>query len=90
MKKLILIVLCVAMLILTSCESCSRDFKSLGSDFKGGLNRKLTVYSDSGVKLREYSGRFDIETTEYGNKVLFDLNGKRVIVYNAIVISEEE
>ena len=89
MKKVLLIVLGITMLTLTGCESCSRSMKSLNSDFNGGLNRKITVYSQSGEKLREYSGKFDIETSAYGNKVLFDLNSKRVIIYNAIVISEE-
>ena len=74
----------------TGCftESCSRDFKSCSSDFNGGLERTVKVYSQTGELIAEYEGKFDIEENE--GKVLFDIDGKRVIIYNALVITEEK
>ncbi len=40
--------------------------------------------------IQTYEGKIDVQDTEYGNKVLFDLNGKRVVIYNATVITEEK
>jgi hypothetical protein len=63
--------------------------KSIGFDMGGGLNRTVTVYSYDGKQIAQYSGKFDIETNDYGTKVLFDKNGKRTIIYNAVVITQE-
>ena len=56
----------------------------------GGLNRIVKVYSSNGEKLAEYAGKIDIQENEYGNKVLFHLDGKSIILYNAVVIIEEQ
>ena len=91
MKKRILAALLVgAMTIGTAgCATLDRMGKSLGSDLSGGLNRTVTVYSlDGNTKIAEYKGKLDVETTE--NKVFFDLNGKRTIIYNATVIVQED
>jgi hypothetical protein len=37
-----------------------------------------------------YKGKFDISENSDGTKVKFDINGKRVMIYNAIVIVEED
>ena len=52
-----------------------------------GLNRILTVYSMDGKVIKEYKGKFDIETDS--EKVKFDIGNKRVIIYNCPVICEE-
>lgn len=57
---------------------------------KGGLDRIVTVYDNSGNPIATYEGKIDIEESEYGNKVKFDLDGKRVILYNCSVIIEEK
>lgn len=41
-----------------------------------------------GNLLKTYEGKCDIEEND-SNKVLFDIDGKRVIIYNAVVIAEE-
>lgn len=71
-------------------ESFQRSVKTFRSEYTGGLERKVEVYSSSGQLLRTYEGKLDIEANEYGNKVLFDIDGKRVIIYNATVIVEEK
>jgi uncharacterized lipoprotein YehR (DUF1307 family) len=87
-KKIIAAVLALVMLVsLTGCASWSRSVKTLKSNFSGGLDRTVTAYDYSGNVIGQWSGQIDIETSE--SKVYFDLNGKRVIIYNAIVITEE-
>ena len=90
MKKTIIGI--IAILLVTSllgCEEWSRGFKDFSSSLSG-LDRVATVYSADGEFLRTYEGRFDVEVNEYGNKVKFDINGKRVLIYNATVIIEEQ
>ena len=91
-KKKRIIAISAAFIILTAtltgCSSeLSRDLKTIESNFSGGLNRTVTVYDNHGNVIKEYSGKIDVETNE--NKVLFDLNGKRTIIYNATVIVQE-
>ena len=47
MKKFIAIVLALIMSLsmFTGCASWQRSMKSLGSDFSGGLYRRVTAYS---------------------------------------------
>ena len=90
--KRIMVGALISMCLLTfaGCESMGRDIKTTQSNWTGGLERHISVYSQSGTLLAEYDGKVDIEDTEYGNKVLFDLDGKRTIVYNAVVIIQEK
>lgn len=90
MKKIfaicfLIVLVCV---LLTGCsESFSRDMKSAMSDFNGGLNRTVSVYSYDGDLLRTYTGKFDV--SDSSSETYFDLNGKRVIIQGGIVINEE-
>jgi hypothetical protein len=70
--------------------SGERALKTMRSNNSGGLERVVKVYSDSGELIHTYEGKIDLQDTEYGNKVLFDLDGKRIMIYNATVISEEK
>lgn len=67
-----------------------RMVKTIQSNNSGGIERVVKVYSDDGKLIEEYEGKIDIQDTEYGNKVLFDLNGKRVVIYNGTVVTEEK
>ena len=89
MKKKIAVfaLLAAMMLALTGCASLSRAWKSFGSDVTGGLNRTVTAYSYDGDVLGQWSGKFDVSESE--NETFFDINGKRVIIQNAIIINEE-
>lgn len=78
-------------LSLTGCLGAEEQ-KRLDKDRQSadnGLNRILTVYSADGKEIKSYEGRFDIEISDDG-KVKFDINDKRVIIYNAPVICEEK
>mgnify|MGYP000906474864 CR=1 FL=1 len=53
MKKTILVALVGAMAAMFSgCAGCDRVGKSIGSDFGGGLHRTVTVYSNTGEKIK--------------------------------------
>lgn len=80
----------IATTTLTGCASLERELKSATSDIAGGLDRHVIAYSHDGEKLGEWTGKIDIQTNENGTKVLFDLNGKRVVLYNTIVVVEEK
>jgi hypothetical protein len=68
----------------------ARDLKSWTSNTSGGLERVVEVYDQSGKLIKTYQGKLDVQDTDYGNKVLFDLNGKRTVIYNATVIVQEK
>jgi outer membrane murein-binding lipoprotein Lpp len=90
-KKIVMLISSVLVILsLTGCASWGRFTKNISSDVGNGLNRKVTVYTQDGKEIRTYEGNIDVQDTQYGNKVLFDLNGKRVILYNAVVVVEEK
>ena len=90
MKKLILVV-ATSIIFLSGCTNASfeRDMKSWESEVNGGLNRVITVYDYNGDVIKTYEGKIDIETSTSNDKVLFDLNGKRNIIFGGIVTIEE-
>lgn len=97
MKKTgIISTLIVAALIIGSIvwyfntASGQRTLKNMKSNNSGGMERIVKVYSGDGELIEQYEGKIDIQDTEYGNKVLFDINGKRVVIYNATVVIEEK
>lgn len=69
---------------LTGCASCERELKSCNSDLTGGLYRVVNVYSLDGDLIASHEGLIDIDDNANGS-VMFDLNGKRYVYYNAIV-----
>ena len=89
MKKFIAIVLVLIMSLsmFTGCASWQRSVKSTVSDFTGGLYRRVTAYSYDGDVLGVWEGKFDV--SESSTETFFDLNGKRVILQNCIIINEE-
>ena len=89
-RVLFLLVFTITFLILSAgCEPANRAFKSVDSSING-LDRVAIVYNSEGEKISEYEGKFDVEVNEYGNKIKFDINGKRILIYNATVIIEEK
>lgn len=74
----------IALVGLGSCAGVSRSCKSCSSDLAGGLYRTVNVYSLDGKLIETYEGKIDIDDNQNGS-VMFDLNGKRYVYYNAII-----
>lgn len=93
MKKVVIVCaavfgVCVAVFNMTGCASCSRTMKSFSSDLDGGLDRTVTLYDYNGEVLDQWSGKFDLSSSE--EEIYFDdQNGKRVIIHGGIVVAEE-
>ena len=90
MKRIVAGTLTFVLLVgsLCGCAGFQRSMKTIGSDITGGLDRTVTVYSYDGEKLGEWSGKFDVSSSE--QETFFDINGKRVILQGGIIINEEE
>lgn len=88
-KKLVGLSLLALILVtlLTGCASWDRGWKSITSDVSGGIDRTVTVYDYNGNPIKSWSGKFDMSNSE--NEIFFDINGKRIIIHNGIVIAEE-
>lgn len=89
MKRIIAGILTFVLLVgsLCGCAGFQRGMKTIGSDITGGLDRTVTVYSYDGEKLGEWSGKFDVSSSD--QETFFDINGKRVIIQGGIIINEE-
>lgn len=92
MKKIIAMILVIALaLSATGCATLEREFKTATSDWTGGLNRTVTLYSYDGQVLGSWSGKMDIADSSYEDEIMFDVNGKRVILrpgIGSVVIQE--
>ena len=93
MKKLLL-TFAVTSTILSTLVGCGQQVAERQTkdqlSAEHGLNRTLEVYSHDGKLIKKYEGQFDIETSTEGGKIKFDIDGKRHIVYNAIVVTDEK
>lgn len=88
MKKKIVALGMAVMIVLgmTGCASWNRMVTDIKSDFAGGMQRTIKVYTANGDLLAEYEGKIDLESNE-GGYVKFDYSGKRYIYYNCFVES---
>ena len=81
----VVLVLVVGYFIFNS-QGCQRTIVDFKSNFGGGLNRTINVYTADGRKLATYSGKIDLGENN-GGYVKFDYDGKRYIYYNCFVES---
>lgn len=89
MKRIILKIALItglisSMLFVGSCASCSRQLKSCSSDVNGGLHRVVNIYDYQGDLLATYEGKIDIDNNTNGS-IMFDIDDKRYVYYNAII-----
>lgn len=83
-RTMAILCLLVTFFVFSGCASCDRQLKSCNSDINGGLERVVNVYSYDGDLIATYEGKIDIDNNQNGS-VMFDLNGKRYVYYNAII-----
>ena len=50
----------------------------------GGLERTINIYTLDGTLIATYEGKIDIDDNSNGS-IMFDLDGKRYVYYNAII-----
>ena len=90
--KLIALIIILTLVFLTA--GCAADLARLKKDLKSanenGLDRKIEIYSVTGQLIKTYEGKFDLMSSKFENEILFEMNGKRYIIRNAIVIVEEK
>ena len=84
----IVIILIIMLAVVLNKASVQRKIKSISSDYSGGLERTVTVYDYNSNIIKQYEGKIDIEESST-DKVKFDLDGKRYIIYGGIVIVDE-
>lgn len=83
MKRLVLIVSCISLF-----AGCA-DLQQAGSHLKSsmvGLNRTITLYASDGRVIKQWSGRFKVETA--GASARFIHKGKAVYIAGSFVIEE--
>ena len=85
MKKVLLVVIgFLSGALLCGCASFERAQKSWSSDMNGGLERTINIYTLDGKLIATYEGKIDIDDNSNGS-IMFDLDGKRYVYYNAII-----
>lgn len=67
-------------------ETGKRAIVNQKSEFGGGLERTINIYTADGEIIATYSGKIDIENKD-GGYLLFDYEGKRYTYYNCFVES---
>ena len=77
-------ILVIAGIIFFTRSSTQRSIKDFQSEYTGGLNRIVNVYSHDGKQIATYEGKVDIAERS-DSVVKFQIRGKRYIYYNAIV-----
>lgn len=78
----------VLFFMLSTTASCKRFAKTIDSNVNDGLNRKVSVYSYTGEKICDWTGKLDYSYEN--NRLLFDMDGKRYSVLGGIVVTEEQ
>ncbi len=82
-KYVIFMSMIFALVFGAGCATCERSCKDCSSDMQGGLPRIIRIYDMQGDLIAEYEGKIDIEDRD--NSILFELDGKRYVYYNAII-----
>ncbi|MHC5291114.1 DUF5052 family protein [Bacillus licheniformis] len=90
MKKLVLAgVLALGVVSSTGCTLWNSVVKDLESS-TSGLDRTITVYDMQGDVIAKYEGENVGIKGDSDGKVVFEVNGKRISLYNVSVIVEEK
>lgn len=75
----------------SNSESGRRALRDQESNLSGGIERTVSVYDINGNLIKEYSGKFDIETDRASYILFDDENGDRHMIYyttGTIIIDE--
>lgn len=70
----LIVILGVAIISLSGCAGWQRLKKSFSSSVNNGLERELVIVNQTGEKIYEDTGKFDIEVNDYRVKYWIDVN----------------
>lgn len=83
-KCLVVSLICALIVCLAGCASVQSSCKSCAIDRAGGTDRIIRIYDYQGDVIAEYDGFIWVEEQDSGTNIMFELDGKRYIYYNAI------
>lgn len=90
MKKIVFMFLVIVVMFgFIGCAQVENTFKGFESDMTG-LDRSIYISMDDGSTWVYSGNNIRVDSTEYGNKIIVQINKKRLAVYNASVIVEEK
>lgn len=72
-------------------ESGQRALKDQESNLNGGIERTVSVYDISGNLIKEYVGKFDVDTDRNSYILFDDADGRRHVIYyttGTVIIDE--
>ena len=85
------VICCIYIWYRNNSESGRRALRDQESNLNGGIERTVSVYDINGNLIKEYSGKFDIETDRASYILFDDENGDRHMIYyttGTIIIDE--
>ena len=98
-SMIVALILAAALIIIPfvymNTETGKRALKDQQSNFGDGINRTVEVYDVSGNLIKQYDGKFDVETSNSNGTpyiVFDDENNKRHIIYyttGTVIIDEK-
>lgn len=68
--------------------SVKRFSKGLESNWRGGLNRTVTLYDYNGKPLKQWTGKIDM--SDATDEADFLVDDRRVIIHGGITVIEED
>lgn len=71
-----------------SCESCNRRLKNMDADMRG-LNRTVTLMDYSGDTIKQWQGKFLINSDDSNGYYFDDDQNNRVMIQGGIIVIEE-
>ncbi len=89
MKRVFGVFAVIMVMSMTSCSGIMNSAKGFQADTMG-LDRNIYISMDDGTTFVYSGSNIKVDSTEYGNKVIVTINGKRLNTYNASVIVEEK
>lgn len=93
MKKKFILLVTIGLFSVTlgGCASFTRSLKNAQSEWSGGLNRIIKVYSATGELIETYEGKFDINYED--DRLLFDdanTGERHCIYYSTGIVTVDE
>lgn len=87
---IVLVIIVLPSLVIFNSASVKRYIKGIKSNYTGGVDRIITVYSNDGKVITTYEGKIDITNGSVEGETEILINDKRISVIGGIVVIEEK